>query len=97
MLTLVLLFLGAVYFDHHSGWFNANVYQPYASAEELDAYQPKSGAAGDAARRAKRTYEHVCGVVPRHRRHGQTQSSAAVGRFGMGQHKGICSAWRTSR
>ena len=44
-LTLVLMYLGAVYFDHHSGWFDAKVYSPYASAEELDAYQPKSGAA----------------------------------------------------
>jgi len=40
VLTLLLLFLSAVYFDHHSGWFDAQVYQPYASAEELDAYQP---------------------------------------------------------
>jgi mono/diheme cytochrome c family protein len=44
-LTLVLLYLGAVYFDHHGGWFDAKVYAPYVSAEELDAYQPKSGAA----------------------------------------------------
>jgi mono/diheme cytochrome c family protein len=61
MLTLVLLFLGAVYFDHHSGWFDANVYQPYASAEELDSYQPKSGAAAMLAQ-GKRTYDMICGV-----------------------------------
>jgi mono/diheme cytochrome c family protein len=61
VLTFVLLFLGGVYFDHHSGWFDANVYQPYASAEELDAYQPKSGAAAMLAQ-GKRTYDMICGV-----------------------------------
>ena len=61
VLMLLLLFLGGVYFDHHSGWFNAQVYQPYASAEELDAYQPKSGAAAMLAQ-GKRSYDTVCGV-----------------------------------
>ena len=44
VVTLVLLFLGFVFFDRHSGWFDARVYSPYASAEQLDAYQPKTGA-----------------------------------------------------
>jgi len=61
VLTLVLLFLGAVYFDYHSGWFDANVYSPYTSAEELDMYQPKSGAAAMFAQ-GKRSYDMVCGV-----------------------------------
>ncbi|MFZ1073851.1 MAG: cytochrome c [Verrucomicrobiia bacterium] len=61
VLTLTLLFLGAVYFDHHSGWFNASVYQPYASAAELDTYQPKSGAAAILAQ-GKKNYEMICGV-----------------------------------
>src|ERR1017187_10020619 len=61
VLTLVLLFLGAVYFDHNDGWFDVNVYQPYVSAVELDAYQPKSGAAAMLAQ-GKRNYEMVCGV-----------------------------------
>jgi len=61
VLTLLLLFLSAVYFDHHSGWFDAQVYQPYASAEELDAYQPKSGAAAMLAQ-GKRSYDTVCGL-----------------------------------
>jgi len=60
-LTLVLLYLGAVYFDHHGGWFNAQVYAPYSSAEELDAYQPKSGAAAMMSR-GKQVYEQVCGL-----------------------------------
>jgi len=61
MLLLVLLFLGGVYFDHHSGWFSAKVYEPYASAEELDSYQPRSGAAAMLAQ-GKRTYDMICGV-----------------------------------
>jgi mono/diheme cytochrome c family protein len=60
-LTLVLIYLGAVYFDHHGGWFDPNVYGPYGSAEELDAYQPKSGAAAVFAR-GKKLYEMNCGV-----------------------------------
>ena len=61
VLLLTLLFLGGVYFDHHSGWFNAKVYGPYASAEQLDLYQPKSGAAAAAAQ-GKKVYETVCGI-----------------------------------
>jgi len=61
MFTLLLFFLGAVYFDHHSGWFDAQVYQPYASAGELDAYQPKSGAAALLAQ-GKKSYDMICGV-----------------------------------
>ena len=60
-LTLVLLFLGAVYFDHHSGWFDKQVYAPYATTEELAFYQPKSGAAAIAAH-GKGVYETVCGA-----------------------------------
>ena len=61
VLTLVLLFLGAVYFDHHSGWFDKQVYAPYATAEELAFYQPKSGAAALAAH-GKVVYDTVCGL-----------------------------------
>ncbi|HTV76149.1 MAG TPA: cytochrome c [Candidatus Baltobacteraceae bacterium] len=60
-LTLVLIYLGAVYFDHHGGWFDSKVYGPYASAEELDSYQPKSGAA-EAFARGKKLYEMNCGI-----------------------------------
>jgi mono/diheme cytochrome c family protein len=61
VLLLMLLFLGGVYFDHHSGWFNAKVYAPYASAEQLEMYQPKSGAAATAVQ-GKKVYETVCGI-----------------------------------
>jgi mono/diheme cytochrome c family protein len=61
VLTLLLLFLGAVYFDRHSGWFNKQVYAPYTSAAELASYQPKSGDASMLAH-GKAVYETYCGL-----------------------------------
>lgn len=61
VLTLVLLYLGLVYFDHHSGWFNSQVYGPYASAQQLESYQPKSGEAALLAH-GKARYDQVCGL-----------------------------------
>ncbi len=58
--TLVLLFLGFVFFDKHSGWFDARVYAPYRSADELEAAQPKSAAAAAMAA-GKKNYETYCG------------------------------------
>jgi len=60
-LTLMLLFLGSVYFDHHSGWFSSKVYGPYTSKDEVELYQPKSGAVAQAAH-GKQVYEFVCGA-----------------------------------
>ncbi len=45
---LVLLYLGGMYFNHHSGWFDHQVYSPYDSAAMLESYQPQSGACGGA-------------------------------------------------
>jgi len=59
--TLVMLFIGGIYFDHHSGWFNPQVYASFNSAEQLDAYQPTSGA-GELLAKGKKTYEMVCGT-----------------------------------
>jgi mono/diheme cytochrome c family protein len=61
VLTLMLLFLGAVYFDRHSGWFDKQVYTPYTTSEQLALYQPKSGAAAMAAH-GRGVYETVCGI-----------------------------------
>jgi mono/diheme cytochrome c family protein len=60
-LMLVLIFLGGVYFDHHSGWFDPKVYAPYASAEQLALYQPLSGEAAMVAH-GKQVYDNVCGT-----------------------------------
>jgi mono/diheme cytochrome c family protein len=58
---LLMLFLGLVFYDKHSGWFDVKVYSPYGSAEQLEAYQPVAGAAAAMAR-GKKTYETVCGI-----------------------------------
>jgi mono/diheme cytochrome c family protein len=64
VLTLVLLYLTAVYLDQHSGWFDQQVYSPYASAEKLARYQPRSGEAAMFAR-YRAIYESICGVCHR--------------------------------
>jgi len=61
VVTLVLLFVGGHYLDTHGGWFSSKVYAPYNSAEQLDSFQPKSGAAAVAAQ-GKKVYESVCGI-----------------------------------
>lgn len=58
-LTLLLLFAGAVYFDRCSGWFDSQVYAPYQSSDQLEAYQPKSGAAAMLAE-GKKQYGMIC-------------------------------------
>ena len=61
VVTLTLLFFGFVFFDKHSGWFDSKIYAPYSSAEQLESFQPKSGA-GDFLARGKKNYEMVCGT-----------------------------------
>ena len=61
VVTLVLLFTGGLFLDSHSGWFDKNVYAPYKSQEQLESFQPKSGAAAAMAR-GKAVYESVCGI-----------------------------------
>jgi mono/diheme cytochrome c family protein len=56
---LLLLFVCGVYFDRHSGWFDAQVYAPFKSSNELEAYQPKSGAAAFFAE-GQRQYSLIC-------------------------------------
>jgi len=58
VLLLGLYGLG-IYFDDHSGWFNAQVYAPFKSADQLEAYQPKSGAAAVFAE-GQRVYGTIC-------------------------------------
>lgn len=58
-LMLLMLFFGAWYFDRHSGWFDAQVYAPYHTAEQLEAYQPVSGAAAMMLE-GQKTYNSIC-------------------------------------
>lgn len=61
MLMMLLLFLGAWYFDKHSGWFQPKVYGPYASLAQVQLFQPPSG--GDQEiKRGKVVYETVCAL-----------------------------------
>lgn len=57
--TLLLLFGALVYFDFYSGWFDSQVYSPFKTSDQLEAYQPKSGAAAMMAE-GKRTFDSIC-------------------------------------
>ena len=60
VVMLLCGFLGLVFYDRHSGWFDSHVYAPYGTAEQVEAYQPKSGA--DALRlHGKGVFEMYCG------------------------------------
>lgn len=58
-LMLLLLFVGGVYFDRNSGWFDSQVYSPYGSSDDLELYQPKSGLASK-LEEGKRVYSVTC-------------------------------------
>lgn len=59
-MLFVLLFLGMYYFDQHSGWFDAQVYAPYRSIEEVRKYQPATG--GGNLDRGRAVFEQVCAL-----------------------------------
>lgn len=61
VVTLALLFFGGFYLDSHGGWGAPKLYAPFTSAEQLEAFQPKSGAAA-AMSRGKASYDAVCGI-----------------------------------
>ncbi len=61
VVLLTLLYLGGMYFNQQSGWFDKQVYAPYGNAAELELYQPKSGAAAALAA-GRKSYEAVCGT-----------------------------------
>ena len=46
VLLFLILYWGMVYFDQHSGWFNEQVYAPYRSFQDVETWQPVTGAAG---------------------------------------------------
>jgi mono/diheme cytochrome c family protein len=61
VLTLALLFFGGLYLDSHGGWGTPKLYVPFNSVEQLEAFQPRSGAAA-AMSRGKASYDAVCGI-----------------------------------
>ncbi len=60
VVTLVLVFVGFVAFDRHSGWFDAKVYAPYGSASQIESSQPVSET-GKLLAVGKQKYEMFCG------------------------------------
>jgi mono/diheme cytochrome c family protein len=46
ILLFLVLYGGMVYFDRNSGWFSQQVYAPYRSLQEVEAFQPVTGAPG---------------------------------------------------
>jgi cytochrome c553 len=61
VVTVVLIFFGGHYLDTHGGWFDPKVYSPYQNADQVQSFQPQTGAAAVAAR-GRKVYEAVCGV-----------------------------------
>ncbi len=60
VLLFVLLYGGMVFFDRYSGWFDAEVYMPYTSLADLQAYQPRGG--GPSPERGRAVYENICAL-----------------------------------
>ncbi len=44
ILFFLILYWGMIYFDRNSGWFSERVYAPYRNIQEVEAFQPVSGA-----------------------------------------------------
>jgi mono/diheme cytochrome c family protein len=61
VVTVVLIFFGGHYLDTHGGWFDPKVYAPFQSADQVQSFQPQTGAAAVAAH-GRKVYEAVCGV-----------------------------------
>jgi len=60
VLTVVLLYWGAVYFDERGGWFSPQVYAPYQTIAQIDRYQPRHE--GPDLTRGKQVFETVCAL-----------------------------------
>jgi mono/diheme cytochrome c family protein len=60
VLWFVLFYVGVVYFDHHGGWFSPQVYLPYDSPADVQAYQP-SGAISP-LERGRAIFEQNCAL-----------------------------------
>ena len=43
VVLFMLLYWGAVYFDEHGGWFDAQIYAPYKNADDLAYYKVGPG------------------------------------------------------
>jgi mono/diheme cytochrome c family protein len=59
VLLALLLFWGMVYFDKNGGWFEARVYAPYHSMEELNKYQPPTDGVDP---QGQKVFEMICAL-----------------------------------
>jgi mono/diheme cytochrome c family protein len=59
ILTVVLVYWGAVYFDQHGGWFKPKVYGPYKTLAEVEHWQPPSPLVDP---RGKQVFELTCAL-----------------------------------
>lgn len=57
----VMLYAGGLYVDARGGGFNAEVYEPYHSLEDVVALQPKT-AGGEMAAKGKKVFQTYCQV-----------------------------------
>jgi mono/diheme cytochrome c family protein len=60
IVTFLLLYWAATYFDAHGGWFDERVYPPYRNIEQVAYFQPHVGP--DFINNGKRVYEMVCAL-----------------------------------
>jgi mono/diheme cytochrome c family protein len=60
VLLFLLLWWGFIYFDERSGWANQEVYIPYHSYNEVEAYQPPKGGGG--YERGAKVFETYCAL-----------------------------------
>ena len=60
VLFFLLLYWGMMQFDTRGGWFSPQVYSPYRSVVEVQAFQPATG--GGNLQRGKAVYENVCAL-----------------------------------
>jgi len=61
ILTLVLVYWGAVHFDQHGGWFNRKVYEPYVSISDVERFYPGPGTGPD-LKRGRALFEINCAL-----------------------------------
>src|SRR5207237_7596318 len=60
ILLFLLIFWAMAYFDQAGGWFEASVYPPYHSIEDLARFQPPT--AGGPPPRGRQVFEQICAL-----------------------------------
>jgi mono/diheme cytochrome c family protein len=61
IVTFLLLYWAATYFDAHGGWFDEHIYPPYKNLDQVARFQPPTAGA-EYVGNGKRVYEAVCAL-----------------------------------